>query len=65
MNNDSPTVRKMAVSLTFHQGLPSVMSYAALSVVMIETTAPELLHSVSRNAIVRIPPRELFEICRI
>ncbi len=51
-----PTVRPMATSRTFHHGRPSVMSYAVLSVEHIETTAPELLHSVKRNAIVRSPP---------
>ena len=30
----------MAVSRTFQNGRPSVMSYAAFSVVMIETIAP-------------------------
>jgi hypothetical protein len=37
-------------------------SYAALSVVMIETIAPELLQMVNRKASVRMPAWSLCEI---
>ena len=43
MKNARPTVSAMAISRTFQSGRPSVMSYAALSVLMIDTIVPELL----------------------
>ena len=51
-----PIVSAIAVSRVFHQGRDSVTSYAALSVVMIDTIAPELLQIVTRKAKVRMPP---------
>ena len=36
-----PSVSAIAISRTFHNGRPSVMSYAALSVLMMDTIAPE------------------------
>ena len=65
MKKAIPMVRPIAVSRTFHNGRPSVMSYAAFSVEMIDTMAPELLQIVNRNAKVRIPPCPLCEILLI
>ena len=51
-----PTVSAIAVRRVFHHGRDSVTSYAAFSVVMIETIAPELDQMVTRKANVRMPP---------
>ena len=56
MNTAIPTVSPIAVTRLFHQGRDSVTSYAALSVVMMDTIAPELLQMVTKNAKVRMPP---------
>src|SRR5258708_18377164 len=56
MNTAMPTVRATAVRRVFHQGRDSVTSYAALRVVMIDTIAPELLQTATKNANVRMPP---------
>src|SRR6187401_1211786 len=45
----TPTVSVIAVMRVFHHGLDSVTSYAVLSVVMIDTIAPELDQIVIRN----------------
>ena len=65
MKNAIPTVNPIATRRTFQSGRPSVMSYAAFSVLMIETIAPELLQIVSRKANVSTPPWPLFEISAI
>ena len=49
MNTAIPTVSPIAVSRLFHQGRDSVTSYAALSVVMMDTIAPELLQMVTKK----------------
>ena len=61
-NNARPTVRASAVNRTRHHARPSVMSYAAFNVEVIESTAFELLQRVKRKANVRIPPALVFAI---
>ena len=55
-------MRASAVNRTRHHARPSVMSYAAFNVEVIESTAVELLQRVKRKANVRIPPALVFAI---
>jgi hypothetical protein len=61
MKTASAIVRAVAIVRVFHHGRDSVTSYAAFSVVMIETIAPELDQMVTKNPNVRIPPLFCFD----
>ena len=61
MNTASPTVRRIAVTLTFHQGRLSSMSYARFIAETIATMAAELLHRAPSRPSVKIPPSFPFE----
>src|SRR4051794_37699807 len=61
MKSASATVSTTAITRVFHHGRDSVTSYAALSVVMIDTIAPELDQIVTRKPNVRIPPLFCFD----
>ena len=65
MNTARPIVRPIAVIRLSTTARDSVMSYAVLSVVMIETMAPELDQIVTRNANVSSPPLLRSDNCRI
>src|SRR5439155_26271208 len=65
MKTAMPIVRAIAVMRVRHHGRDSVTSYAVLSVVIIDTIAPELLQMVTRKAKVRMPPLFCLDSWRI